>query len=136
MACNVSWYEDHVHWVYAGHTTAQEILDHNLDFVKNPLAKNLTYVLFDVLGVTSYEIDKKDIDFFALFDMTTFLTYARLRIALVADDPRMREILETYTSGHGAKTWSFGLFDNLDTAREWGRKGKKRRFHFPRKRKS
>ena len=101
---------------YFGHISAKEYLDSVMANQSDPDYDRMRYSINDFLGITGHSIQGDDVTKFAAFGIGAAYINPAIKIAIVTNDPQVRELASRFT--HLTK-YQLQFFDTLALARQW-----------------
>lgn len=121
MPYEIFWEERGSFWVYSGLVTAEELISSNEEFLNDERCDSARYQLIDMTQITGIEAGSSAMKMLAATDFGAGHYLRRMRVAMTAVLPEMRELMIDYEhmlNSTGSK-WKARLFDNLEEARAW-----------------
>jgi hypothetical protein len=121
LAFETIWEDKGVLFTFSGVVTAKEIVNMQELFYGNERSDSSKYILFDVSRVEQMFVEEEEIKIFAARDSGASKSIPFVKVALISKDQNIKLLLQKYidVSLRLNKTWSFEIFDNITTAREW-----------------
>lgn len=106
---------------HSGLITGDEIDQANQCFFSDPRSDTARYQIIDCSLVTEVDISVHDMSRTAAYDLGASRSNPQIKLAFVSTHPDMTLAIEKYiTVSKNLKTsWRFGIFEDIERAREW-----------------
>ena len=106
---------------FLGELCAEDIRDANMDFHGDSRFKSLKYSIWDFSSSTLGAIQLGHMLTFVAEDYGGTFTVREHRLAIIVGDPHAKALMQFYIekSVDCNSSWSFGLFETQEAAREW-----------------
>ncbi len=101
---------------FSGHVTLDEFNQSMADVHNRPDFDRLRYSISDFLEVQSFSVDAKAVTMAVAYGIGAAKTNASMKLAMVAVDPKVLELLELYAK---RVPYSLQIFSSLSAARAW-----------------
>jgi hypothetical protein len=119
MTFKIEWVEGGVFWNYSGTVSSEEILESNKEVYGDERFDQIRFEVVNFLDTNGIEFTAKDVRIVAALDRAAALTNPRIRVVLLATEPRIVEILQAYLQGIRGGPWIAQVFSSLDEAAVW-----------------
>lgn len=121
MSYETHWEENGVVWIFSGVTNSEEILQANMELYNHERAEELFYQILDFTPTERVILTEEDVIKFAALDYGSSHYIKKMKVALVSEDTNLKSLFLKYmqTSTDMDSRWSFGIFEDMDGAREW-----------------
>lgn len=121
MPYRTTWEPEGIVWEFEGDVTAEEIQRANAEFYGDERSDSSKYQIIDATDVTSVEWTEIDINVTAAYDIGADRSVKNLKVAYVARDEEIVELLEKYVgiSRRMNSSWKFEGFRDMSSARAW-----------------
>lgn len=111
-----------VHWRFHGVLTMDEIVEANSEIWNRHDWDSFTFQIVDLLAVQKAELGDSDMIAVSSMDKASARTAAKMRIALVATEPTLRDLCTIYAEDMTHPGWESRLFNDLESARRWAQR--------------
>jgi hypothetical protein len=116
----INYWEQHgVIRIFSGFIDGQQVLDSVVSIEEDSRFDLVRYVINDFLDVADFDISDEEIVRIAAIDRAASVTNPNIRIALVAQDDRIRGLAERYGNLMQNSPYKTSLFTSVEAAREW-----------------
>ena len=121
MSFTVNWEKNGVVTTFSGIVDAQEVMQADREFYRDPRSDNARYQITDFSRAEPGLVREFDIEAIAGFDLGSSLSIPNLKVALVTTDPQVVSWCEQYIylSRKCNSSWEFAILNSINDAREW-----------------
>lgn len=121
MAFTQEWKNDGVYRKYFDKLTSEDLIYSNSQLVGKAEFETIKYLIVDFTGITSIEIDGKDVDIATLFNEKSNPYNKDIKVALVSDNTELQSLIEKYLENTLTLVpyAQQKLFNNLIEAQSW-----------------
>jgi hypothetical protein len=101
--------------------TDEDLIESNKEVYANPQFPNIRYEIFDVSGVTQFEVSSKAVSQVGAMDQEASRRNPNVRVAIITSEPFAIGLSRLYSRSHKAMggTWRTEMFDTEEAARNW-----------------
>jgi hypothetical protein len=119
MPFQIHWVPKGVIWDYEGEITPSDILASNESVYGDARFDALRFEIANFLSVSPAKFSPKDVRLIAAMDRAAALTNPSVRVALVAVDSNVRDLLTVYCEGLNGSPWQAKVVSSLVEAACW-----------------
>lgn len=115
----MNWESRGVLLTCSGVVTAAEIQAVNQAFYSDARSDRARYQIADMRAAEALEVDLKEAETIAAFDVGQSVSTPALRMAMIVPDDRFDAQIRAYLSVLDAGTWQGRIFHDLEEGRSW-----------------
>jgi hypothetical protein len=104
------------HRKFSGHVTVDEFIRSIAEVHNDPEFDRMRYSISDFLDVQSFTVDARAVTMAVAYGLGAAFTNSRMKLAVVAADPKVLELVEIYGK---SVPYSLRVFSNIRDARNW-----------------
>jgi len=119
MAFTNNWEQRGVLKIFSGFVDGQQVLDSVISIEEDSRFDTVRYVINDFLDVADFDISDAEIVRIAAIDRAASASNPNIRIALVTQDYRIRELAQRYSTLMQNSPYKTSLFPSVEAARQW-----------------
>lgn len=122
MPIQTVWNEFGIHWICSGVVSREQLMGTIIEGFYNDERSNVvSYEIFDCSSATELQISKQDAIFFAGTDVGRSKALPVMKLAFVASEPQILELIHTYINAFNRinHSWKFHIFENSNDAVNW-----------------
>ena len=119
MAYENNWERNGVVKIFSGSVDGRQVLDSVISVEADKRFDSVRYVINDFSNVVDIDINERDIIRIAAMDRGASVTNPNIRIAVVTNDNRMRDLVQRYGKLMKDSPYQALLFESINEAREW-----------------
>lgn len=119
MAYKNKWERCGVIRVFSGSIDGKQLLDSVISVEEDRRFDSIRYVINDFSNVVNIDINDRDVIRVAAMDRGASVTNPNIRIAVVTNDNRMRDLTQRYGELMKGSPYQALLFGSIDEARNW-----------------
>jgi len=114
-----TWETQGLYRKFVGEISGDEILESNFELQSDPNFKNIKYVINDFTEVTGHTIESAHTKAYATSDDIISNTKGKLKIALVATQPSLAALANSYREQMKNNLFECEIFQAIKEARTW-----------------
>ena len=122
MSYKLEWFDNNPYASLEGDVTYIEINQVQNKFLSDPRYDHSKYAIINFSKVTSLNITEDQIKIISEFDKGSARWNKEVRLALIAQDKLIKEVLNTYSELMKEFGWNIKIFNKQDKAIEWCKK--------------
>ena len=119
VAYENNWERNGVVKIFSGSVDGRQVLDSVISVEADKRFDSVRYVINDFSNVVDIDINERDIIRIAAMDRGASVTNPNIRIAVVTNDNRMRDLVQRYGKLMKDSPYQALLFESINEAREW-----------------
>lgn len=118
MAFESKWEQHGFYKRFYGHVTVAEFMESVAQLQGDSRFDQITYSINDFSDVSSHDISEIDVKIFAGYSKGAFKTNAKIRIAVISNDPEIIQLVGIFTQPNMA-SYVLQIFPDISAARNW-----------------
>jgi len=119
MSYQTSWQGSDVQITFEGTVLFDDIIEADNLLYGDPRFDSMKYQLFDFFKVGKVDVSKRDVEVIAALDRASSAWNNHIKVAIVAIDPYIVELITVYKNNMAGTKWIIEGFENLRDAIGW-----------------
>jgi hypothetical protein len=119
MSYQISWQGSDVQITFEGLVVFDDIYEADNMLYGDPRFDTMKYTLFDLFKVEKFDVSKREAEEIAALDRASTVWNNKIKVAIVARDPYIVELITVYKNNMAGTKWIIKGFDNLSDAIGW-----------------
>ncbi len=119
MSYQTSWQGSDVQITFEGAVVFDDIIEADNLLYGDPRFDTMKYTLFDLLKVEKFDVSEKEAEVIASLDRASSVWNNHIKVAIVAIDPYIVELITLYKNNMAGTKWIIRGFENIRDATGW-----------------
>jgi hypothetical protein len=119
MSYQTSWQGSDVQITFEGTVVFEDIYEADNLLYGDPRFDTMKYTLFDLFKVEKFDVSKREVEEIASLDSASGVWNNHIKVAIVAIDPYIVELITVYKNNMAGTKWIIRGFENLRDAIGW-----------------